>query len=228
MEDALYAATPCSSIRDASTMAASVRQSRRGVALKRVVDYLLEHGLGNASLRTLATAVGTSDRMLLYYFSDKEELMLEAFACIVQRQSELLATILPVGRQPFEVLLAQMWQILKAPEYEPYMRIWYDALGRASQGEETYRTMASRVIDVWFKWFEPRSSAPPARRKDEIAAVVAAACGLVMLRYVGRAKEAEGAATALSRSTETSPHRLAVATKSSNRTRPVTAGSRRQ
>ena len=78
------------------------------------------------------------------------------------------------------------------------MRIWYDALGRASQGEEMYRVMASRVIDIWFEWFEPRSSAPPERRKNEIAAIVAAACGLVMLRYLGRGNEAEVAAKALS------------------------------
>lgn len=178
-------------------MASKVRQTRRDAALERIVDYLLEHGLGNASLRTLAGAVGTSDRMLLYYFDDKDDLMLEAFACIVQRQSALLAEILPEGRQPFEVLLAQMWQILKAPEYGPYMRIWYDALGRASQGEDLYRAMASRVLDSWFKWFEPRSAAPVHARKDEIAAVVASACGLVMLRFLGRETEAERAATVL-------------------------------
>ena len=91
-----------------------------------------------------------------------------------------------------------MWQILKAPDYEPYMRIWYDALGRASQGEELYRTLTSRVLDLWFEWFEPHSSAPSTKRRDEIAAVIATACGLVMLRYLGRAKEAESAARALS------------------------------
>lgn len=196
-------------------MTSSVRQIRRDAALERIVEYLLEHGLGNASLRTLATAVGTSDRMLLYYFVDKEELMLEAFACVVQRQSVLLSEILPEGRQPFEVLLAQMWKILKAPDYEPYMRIWYDALGRASQGEEMYRVMASRVIDIWFEWFEPRSSAPPERRKDEIAAIVAAACGLVMLRYLGRGKEAEVAAKALSNLVEISGRQTSMTKKPS-------------
>jgi len=206
-------------------MASKVRQTRRDAALERVVDFLLEHGLGNASLRTLAGAVGTSDRMLLYYFDDKEDLMLEAFACIVQRQSALLAEILPEGRQPFEVLLAQMWQILKAPEYGPYMRIWYDALGRASQGEDLYRTMASRVLDSWFKWFEPRSAAPVETRKDEIAAVVAAACGLVMLRFLGRDDEAERAAKALTEPGEAA-RQITAATKP-GRSRTAGVGSRR-
>ena len=179
-------------------MATKVRQLRRDVVLTGVVDHLLERGLGSASLRSLAAAVGTSDRMLLYYFSTKDALMLVAFAALVQRQSTLLDQILPHGRQPFAVLLAQMWQILKAPDYEPYMRIWYDALGRAAQGEDLYRTLTSRVLDLWFEWFEPHSSAPSAQRRDEIAAVIAAACGLVMLRYLGRGKQAERAARALS------------------------------
>ena len=180
-------------------MASRVRQNRRDTALELIVDYVLAHGLSNANLRALADAVGTSDRMLLYYFKDKNDLMLAAFERIVERQSALLDTILPEGRQPFEVLLAQMWKILKARDYAPYMRIWYDALGRASQGEEIYRTMASRVIDIWFKWFEPRSSAPLATRREEIAAVIAAACGLVMMRYLGRENDAEIAARGLSR-----------------------------
>ncbi len=195
-------------------MAANVRQLRRDAVLEGVVDHLLEHGLGNASLRSLAAAVGTSDRMLLYYFSNKDELMLEAFATLVQRQSTLLDKILPSGRQPFEVLLARMWEILKAPDYEPYMRIWYDALGRAAQGEDLYRTLTSRVLDLWFEWFEPHSSAPSAQRRDEIAAVIASACGLVMLRYLGRGKEAERAARALSGGRSASPQGVTRAAKS--------------
>ena len=208
-------------------MASNVRQLRRDAVLEGVVDHLLDHGLGNASLRALAAAVGTSDRMLLYYFSDKDELMLEAFACIVQRQSALLDKILPAGRQPFEVLLARMWQILKAPDYAPYMRIWYDALGRASQGEDLYRTLTSRVLDLWFEWFEPHSSAPSAKRKEEIAAVIASACGLVMLRYLGREKEAEGAARALSRAPAKSPRVGVRAPTSSRRVRAVTRAKKK-
>ena len=111
-------------------MAANVRQLRRDAVLEGVVDHLLEHGLGHASLRSLAAAVGTSDR-----------------------------------------------------------------------------TLTSRVLDLWFEWFEPHSSAPSAQRCDEIAAVIACACGLVMLRYLGRGKEAERAARALSGGRTAGPQR---------------------
>ena len=37
--------------------------------------HVIEHGLGGASLRPLAKAAGTSDRMLIYHFGDKETLV---------------------------------------------------------------------------------------------------------------------------------------------------------
>jgi AcrR family transcriptional regulator len=177
----------------------SIRQDRREEVLETVVDYMLDSGLGNMSLRALASAVGTSDRMLLYYFEDKNDLMLSAFECFVQRLAERLSEMLPAGRQPFDVLLRQMWLMLKAPEYEPYVRIWYAALGHASHGEELYRSMTNRVVDEWLEFFASRLKAPPEQRRDQIAALVAAACGLVMMRYIGRADEAEVAADVLTR-----------------------------
>jgi AcrR family transcriptional regulator len=112
----------------------NLRQDRRDAVLETIVDHMLEHGLSKTSLRGFASAAGTSDRMLLYYFSDKNDLMISAFECFVQRLSVRLNDMLPAGRQPFDVLLTQMWIMLKAPEYEPYLRIWYDALGHAAQG----------------------------------------------------------------------------------------------
>lgn len=159
---------------------------------------MLAEGLSNTSLRSLAAAADTSDRMLLYYFSDKNDLMVSAFECFVQRLSARLSEMLPTGRQPFDLLLERMWNLLKAPEYEPYLRIWYDALGHASQGEELYRSMTNRVVNVWLEYFEARLDAPPRLRRDQVAALVAAACGLVMMRYIGRADEADVAAKVLS------------------------------
>ncbi|MBL6751241.1 MAG: TetR/AcrR family transcriptional regulator [Nevskia sp.] len=176
----------------------SVRQLRRDTALERVVDHLLEHGLGGASLRTLAAAAGTSDRMLLYYFADKDELMLAAFERIVQRLSARLSGMLPEGRQPFDVLLGQMWAMLKLPEYEPYQRVWQEALGRASQGESLYSGMANRVLDIWVAWFEERLAAAPTARRDQIAAIVAVASGLAVQRHIGRSDEADAAVKVLS------------------------------
>src|SRR4051794_29641819 len=41
---------------------------RRDQLLDRVTDHVLEHGLIGLTLRPVAAALGTSDRMLLYHF----------------------------------------------------------------------------------------------------------------------------------------------------------------
>ncbi len=48
---------------------------RREELLARALPYLAEHGLAGLSLRPLAAALGTSDRMLLHHFGDKESLV---------------------------------------------------------------------------------------------------------------------------------------------------------
>ena len=52
-----------------------VEASRRELLAQRATDYALERGLIGLSLRPMAAALGTSDRMLLYHFSDKDDLV---------------------------------------------------------------------------------------------------------------------------------------------------------
>ena len=49
--------------------------TRRDELAEAATDYALEHGLIGLSLRPLAEALGTSDRMLLYHFEDKDDLV---------------------------------------------------------------------------------------------------------------------------------------------------------
>ncbi len=48
------------------------------------VKYLLEYGISNLSLRPLAKSMGTSDRMILYYFKNKEELVSSAVKLVAE------------------------------------------------------------------------------------------------------------------------------------------------
>src|SRR3712207_6763061 len=48
---------------------------RRDDLLARALPYLAEHGLAGLSLRPLAAALGTSDRMLVHYFGSKDNLV---------------------------------------------------------------------------------------------------------------------------------------------------------
>src|SRR4029453_4888280 len=49
--------------------------TRHDDLLDRVTDYVLEHGLIGLTLRPLAAAIGTSDRMLIYHFGSRDALV---------------------------------------------------------------------------------------------------------------------------------------------------------
>ena len=57
------------------------------------VDYVAEHGLGDVSLRQLATALGTSHRMLIYHFGSKHGLLVEVIKTVEARQREIMAAM---------------------------------------------------------------------------------------------------------------------------------------
>jgi AcrR family transcriptional regulator len=86
---------------------------------------VLEHGLAGTSLRPLATALGTSPRMLLYDFGTKEQLIHEVLAEIRRREEHLLEADVRS--------LEDVWRWISAPEREPFLRLFFeiyvDALG---------------------------------------------------------------------------------------------------
>ena len=50
---------------------------------KKLADYIIENGMKESSLRQLASRIGTSDRMLIHYFKDKETLMTTIFNIVI-------------------------------------------------------------------------------------------------------------------------------------------------
>ncbi|MEM7525681.1 MAG: TetR family transcriptional regulator, partial [Pseudomonadota bacterium] len=77
---------------------AKVRTDKREALLDALADAVLANGLDAASLRPLAKAVGTSDRMLLYYFADKTALLTATFDRVLARLMPLLLPLYPVRR----------------------------------------------------------------------------------------------------------------------------------
>src|SRR5436305_2199440 len=63
------------------------------------IEYVAEHGLTDLSLRTMATALGTSHRMLIHHFGSKEKLWVEIVRTVEARQRELLGQLLPDAEQ---------------------------------------------------------------------------------------------------------------------------------
>ena len=100
--------------------------------LSLIADYCLANGVGDLTLRSLGQAIGTNNRMLLYYFSSKENLIAEGLAEATSRFPGIVGTLdfLDDHAQPLEVRLDNAWKALSA-EMVP-MRLFFEVFGLAA------------------------------------------------------------------------------------------------
>src|ERR1700722_5811127 len=83
-----------------------------------IVQYLIQHGAAELSLRPLAKAIGSSPRVLLYYFGSKEELVVKALARMREKQR---VTYERMKAHPYKTsaeACRSIWQHMSAPENE--------------------------------------------------------------------------------------------------------------
>ncbi|WP_129677954.1 TetR/AcrR family transcriptional regulator [Candidatus Chloroploca sp. Khr17] len=160
-------------------------ERRRAELLERLADHLLTHGLQGASLRPLAAAVGTSDRMLLHYFGDKEELLTASLTLVSQR----LITMLDAARLeplPIDALLTMLAGMVKDPHVRPYMRLWLELLPLAAGGQAPFHTIAQRISATLRGWIADTLQVDTEEQRELLAALTLTIIeGFVMFDALG-------------------------------------------
>lgn len=172
-----------------------IREDRRQALLDPLADHLLRQGLGGAGLRAMAAAAGTSDRMLLYYFADKDDVLSAVLGHVAERLATLLEAAVPATpRRRFAPLLEEVWAALRRPALQGCMRLWLEVAARSGRGEAPYRAIAADIADHFAAWAAERLDAPEAERLHQGALLSATVDGLALLGAVGRARLADAAA----------------------------------
>ncbi len=98
---------------------------RRAALLEACTEEVLRQGLPGLTLARLAAAAGTSSRMLLYHFSTRDQLVLEALQEARRRQQEVFGELLaPRPGVPYGTVVAEAWDGITAPELRPYLRLF--------------------------------------------------------------------------------------------------------
>ena len=136
-------------------MTASKPQLSKETLLPKLAAHVLEQGLGGASLRPLAKAAETSDRMLLYHFGNKQTLIKELLAYIAGVYSNALDMALgdtrpATRRECFELVLAQGRQ----PMMQPFMVLWWEIVAGSARGLPGYREAAEEMITKQLEWLQ--------------------------------------------------------------------------
>jgi AcrR family transcriptional regulator len=170
----------------------TIREDRRESAIERMADHVLSAGLAAATLRPLAAAAGTSDRMLLYYFADKDELLTATLARIAGRMIAQLDRAIPAEpRRPFPVLLRQVWAALSSESLRPFMPLWLDLASGAARGLQPHRDVAGEIADGFLAWVTIRLQPDNDREPPLFLASIE---GMYLLEAIGRGGLADSAA----------------------------------
>lgn len=111
-----------------------------------VIDYLMKHGIAGLSLRPLAKAVGSSPRVLLYYFGSKEKMVTRVIDAIRGRQRAAFDKI--KGATFFEACQG-VWKEMSATASEPFFRLYFEVYGLALRHPNRYKTFLHATVQDW-------------------------------------------------------------------------------
>lgn len=121
--------------------------TRREELAEAATDYALEHGLIGLSLRPLAEAIGTSDRMLLYHFADKDDLVATILRTSLERSVRSLQG-LPRSRDLHGAVL-DLWKAVTTGPQERCQWLYVEAAALGLFGREPYVTVVRETNAQW-------------------------------------------------------------------------------
>lgn len=120
--------------------------ARRADLLNAAVDYAVEHGIADLTLRPLARALGVQPNTLVHHFGTKEQLLSAILNGVRDRLRALREQRLEdTGGDP----LWAVWQWTADPAQEPFFRFFFEAYGLALRQPDDYAPFLERVVNDW-------------------------------------------------------------------------------
>lgn len=140
--------------------------------LELATHYVLQHGLIGLSLRPLAAAIGTSDRMLIYHFGNRDALI----SAVVARSNDwaMAAVAALPGAPSVRSGVNRLWAAYQSEPLSSCLDVYCQAAATGLIGREPYRTDARAAAALWVTTLHDylvRCGAPP-RRASRIVTLV--------------------------------------------------------
>ena len=155
--------------------------ARKSELLEAAYRYVLEHGLGELSLRPLSAAIGTSPRVLLYLFDSKDELVRALLARARVDELALLAGLRTGAAPPgLARATAEVWDWLAAAEHRALLTLWVEAYARSLVDPEG--PWAGFARSTVADWLGTLARAQPAEERDSPAGLARRTLALATLR----------------------------------------------
>jgi len=153
--------------------------SKKEVLRDAVLNYLFAHGISNFSLRPLATAIGTSPRMLMFYFKSKDGLIREVLAELHRRLQQSFSRIAHDQPNPRrERPLKLFWRWATNDENIASLRLLYEIQIVSASNPVAFGRYFAEFSETWEKMV--RKAMQGARSRELITLTIAVFDGLML------------------------------------------------
>jgi AcrR family transcriptional regulator len=157
-------------------------------------------GLSQLTYGRVAKHLGISDRVVVYYFPSKEDLVSEVLVGVgIQLQQALEPAFRSPAKDHLQLVKAA-WPVMARAEADSVFSLFLEATGLAASGREPYRTLVPQLVDAWITWAADYLQGTPAQRRTEAETAIALLDGLLLLRQMAGTAAADRAATRIGRS----------------------------
>jgi AcrR family transcriptional regulator len=156
-----------------------------------------DDGLSQLTFGRLAKRLGISDRIIVYYFPTKDDLISEVVVSMGVRLQETLAEAFTSPAADYIGLVRAAWPVLARPDADPVFALFFEANGLATAGRDPYRTLVPQLVEMWIDWAAQFMQGTESQRRTEAETAIATMDGLLLLRLLGGAESADRAARRL-------------------------------
>ncbi|MEV6702653.1 TetR/AcrR family transcriptional regulator, partial [Streptomyces sp. NPDC051453] len=161
--------------------------AKRQILLDQIREYVMRHGLADLSLRPLARELGTSDRMLLYYFGTKERMVAETLTVNEARPLPLVRDLLDATGPPknpaaLRRFLEEIWGRFHAPAVRRTFPLYLELMAANVLHPGQYEPVTRDTLREWTELFTAVFAdwgMPASRARTEATLVVDATFGLL-------------------------------------------------
>ncbi|MFZ6775418.1 TetR/AcrR family transcriptional regulator [Undibacterium sp. Ji83W] len=154
--------------------------NRRNELRDNALNYFLDHGLAELSLRPLAEKIGTSARLLIYHFESKEKLITVVMEEVRARVQQSVIRMMHAIQG--EASMESFWNWITDSENIRYVRLLFEVQVLALQNPAVYAQFLSDTSSSWLEVLE--HGIPESADRRTIASLCSAVIDGLVLDYM--------------------------------------------
>ena len=163
--------------------------------LEAAVATALDAGMAGLTFARVGERLGASDRMVVYYFPTKTDLITAVAMRLGAELQSLLESAFGDRPRDASELLAVAWPVLATKRSDRIFSLFFEMIGMASAGHSPYTELVGSLMNGWADWLADRVKGSRADiRRQRALAIMARIDGLLMMRRTMGAAAANSAA----------------------------------